>query len=389
MHTFRIQTLNSISAAGLERLPRERYEIASEIPRPDALLLRSFDMHGMNLPSSIKAVARAGVGVNNIPVEQLTRQGIPVFNAPGANANAVKELVLTGILMAARNVPPALHFVAGMASDDDEAEQQMEAKKKAFVGFELPGRTLGVIGLGAIGVQVASLAVQLGMQAAGFDTAISVMRAWQLSSAVRRAASVGDLLAQSDVVSVHVPFSETTQRLINADRLRVMRRGSMLLNFARAGVVDEVAVRAALDDGHLHAYVTDFPRRIFRDHPRVIAFPHIGASTGEAEENCARIVADQLRAFLEDGVIGNSVNFPDVEMPRTEGFRLAVVNANVPNMLGQISTTLANAGQNIIDMLNKSRGDIAYTLTDVEQPLSDAVLDELRAIDGVLNVRAV
>lgn len=386
---YRIQTLNSISVAGLERLPRDRYEVASEIPRADAILVRSFDMHGMALPDTLKAVARAGAGVNNIPLEKLTARGVPVFNAPGANANAVKELVLAGMLLAARQLAPALHFAAQLPADDRDAQALMEAGKKQFTGFELPGRTLGVIGLGAVGVKVANMAVQLGMRAVGFDPGISVARAWQLSSEVRQAASVGDLLAQSDVVSLHVPIAESTQRLINAERLKLMRRGATLLNFSRDGVIDEQAVRAALDDDHLHAYVTDFPRSAFRGHPRVIALPHIGASTAEAEENCARIVADQLRAFLEHGNIANSVNFPDVEMAAGEGYRLAIAHANVPNMLAQISATLGQAGENIIDMLNKSRGDVAYTLADVELPLAESVLASLRAIDGVLNVRVI
>ncbi len=386
---YRIQTLNPISLAGLERLPRDRYEIASEIPRPDAILLRSFDMHDMSLPDSLKAVARAGAGVNNIPVERLTARGVPVFNAPGANANAVKELVLAGMLLAARNIPQALQFAAGLPADDAAAEQLIEREKKRFVGSELPGRRLGVIGLGAIGVKVANMAVQLGMHATGFDPGISVARAWQLSSEVRQAASIGDLLAHSDIVTLHIPFSDSTERLINAERIALLPGGAILLNFSRAGVVDESAVRAALDSAHLRAYVTDFPRAIFHDHPRAIVLPHIGASTTEAEDNCARIVVDQLRAFLEHGSIANSVNFPDVEMANGAGHRVAITHANVPNMLAQISATLAEAGENILNMLNKSRGDIAFTLADVETPLTEAVLVRLRAIDGVLNVRAL
>ena len=389
MSCFRIQTLNSISPAGLDCLPRDRYEVASDLPRPDAMLLRSFDMRDLPLPETLKAVARAGVGVNNIPVAQLTRLGVPVFNAPGANANAVKELVLAGVLLASRGIPAALRFVDSLPADDGAAAELIEAQKKQFLGFELPGRTLGVIGLGAIGVRVANMAVQLGMRAVGYDPALSVQRAWELSAEVVKAGSIGELLAQADVVTVHVPFSDATQHLLNAERLREMRPGATLLNFSRDGVVDEQAVAAALDDARLHAYVTDFPRAVFRDQPRAVMLPHIGASTREAEDNSARDVVRKLRLFLEDGCIAGSVNFPEVEMPRTGGYRLALVNANVPNMLGQISTTLADAGHNILDMLNRSRGEIAYTLTDVDRPLDADILARLGAIDGVFNVRAV
>ena len=389
MTAFRIQTLNSISPAGLDCLPRDRYEVASDLPRPDAILLRSFDMRDMPLPETLKAVARAGVGVNNIPVSQLTRLGVPVFNAPGANANAVKELVLAGLLLASRNLPAALEFVRRLPADDGAAADLIEAEKKRFLGFELPGRTLGVVGLGAIGVRVANMAVQLGMRAVGHDSALSVHRAWELSADVVKASSLGELLSQSDVVTVHVPFSDATQHLLNAERLREMREGATLLNFSRDGVVDEQAVAAALAEARLHAYVTDFPRAIFRDQPRAVMLPHIGASTREAEDNSARAVVAQLRQFLEDGCVASSVNFPEVVMPRTGGHRLALVNANVPNMIGQISTTLAEAGLNILDMLNRSRGDIAYTLTDVDRLPDADVLARLGAIDGVFNVRSV
>lgn len=386
---YKILTLNNISVAGLERLPRDRYEIASEIQHPDAILLRSFKMHDMEIPPTLKAVGRAGAGVNNIPVDKLSKLGIPVFNAPGANANAVKELVLAGMLLAARNICQAWDFSRNQQGDDATINKAVEAGKKNFVGFELPGRTLGVIGLGAIGVKVCNAALALGMKVIGYDPDITVQRAWQLSSEVQQANSVDDLLNRSDFVTFHVPLIDATRHMINADRLKSMKKGVVLLNFARSGIIDDQAVVEALDSGKVYAYVCDFPSNLLKNHPRVITLPHLGASTAEAEENCAIMVADQVRDYLEDGTVLNSVNFPEVSMPRTEGFRLAVVNANVPNMLGQISTVLAEAGHNILDMLNKSRGELAYTLVDVETAMGDACLDRLRAIQGVLSVRTL
>ena len=386
---YKILTLNNISVAGLERLPRDRYEIASEIQHPDAILLRSFKMHDMEIPATLKAVGRAGAGVNNIPVDKLSKLGIPVFNAPGANANAVKELVLAGMLLAARNICQAWDFSRNQQGDDAAINKAVEAGKKNFVGFELPGRTLGVIGLGAIGVKVCNAALALGMKVIGYDPDITVQRAWQLSSEVQQANSVDDLLNRSDFVTFHVPLIDATRHMINADRLKSMKKGVVLMNFARSGIIDDQAVVEALDAGKVYAYVCDFPSNLLKNHPRVVTLPHLGASTVEAEENCAIMVADQVRDYLEDGTVLNSVNFPEVNMPRTEGFRLAVVNANVPNMLGQISTVLAEAGHNILDMLNKSRGELAYTLVDVETAMGEACLDRLRAIQGVLSVRTL
>jgi len=387
---FKILTLNEISVAGLERLPRDRYEVASEIQHPDAVLLRSHDMHSMAVPDTLRVIGRAGTGVNNIPVAEMTRRGIPVFNAPGANSNAVAEITLAGMLLAARNVCSAWDFVRSLQSEDDEAMRaEVEACKRRFVGFELPGRTVGIMGLGAIGVKVANAAIGLGMRVIGYDPEITVARAWQLSSDVQQAASVGDLLAHSDFVSVHVPLVDQTRHLLNADRIRRMRDGATLLNFSREGTVDHAAVLKALESGKLHAYVCDFPVRALARHPRVVALPHIGASTVEAEDNCAVMVAEQVREFLENGNIRNSVNFPTVVMPRVEGYRLAVVNANVPNMLGQISTALAEAGLNIRDMLNNSRGEVAYTLTDVDDPVPERAIETIAGIDGVLSVRAL
>ena len=386
---FKILTLNNISVAGLERLPRDKYEIASEMQHPDAILVRSAKMHDMELPASVRAVGRAGAGVNNIPVAKYSARGIPVFNAPGANANAVKELVIAGMLLACRNICQAWEFARNQQGDDAGINKQVEAGKKNYVGFELPGRTLGVIGLGAIGVQVCNAALALGMKVIGFDPDITVQRAWQLSSQVQQAANVDDLLARSDFVSFHVPLVDKTRHMINTERLRNMKTGVVLLNFAREGIIDDSAVCAALDSGKVYAYVCDFPANLIKNHPRIITLPHIGASTREAEENCAVMVADQVRDYLEHGNIHNAVNFPEVMMPRTEGQRLAVANANVPNMLGQISTALAQAGLNILDMLNKSRGDLAYTLVDVEGRIPATVVDKIAAIEGVLSVRIV
>lgn len=386
---FKILTFNNISVAGLERLARERYEVASEIQHPDAILLRSASLHDLQVPESLKAIGRAGAGVNNIPVPRMSESGIAVFNAPGANANAVKELVLAGLFLAARNITHAWAYARGLDGDAEAMERAMEQGKKRFVGFELPGRTLGVIGLGAIGVEVANAAISLGMRVIGYDPGMTVSRAWQLSSEVGQANSVGEVLRGADMVTLHVPFVPETMSLIDAERIALMREGVSLLNFSRGGIVDEEAVLSALERGAMHAYVCDFPSPRLRGLDNVIALPHIGASTKEAEDNCAVMVAEQLKDFLENGNVRHSVNFPDVSMPRNGGYRVAVVNRNVPNMLGQISTTLAAHDLNILDMLNKSRGDLAYTLLDAEQSVHDYVLAELEAIEGVLAVRAV
>ena len=387
---FRIQTYNSISPIGLERLPRERYEVSATVPQPDALLVRSADLHKVQIPASVKAIGRAGAGTNNIPVAAMSARGVPVFNAPGANANAVKELVLAGMLLAARNIAPALQFVRGLSGTDAELHKLVEDGKKNFVGIELPGRCLGVIGLGAIGVKVANAALELGMTVWGFDPAMTVQNAWQLNSGVRQALSVDDLLSRSQFVSVHVPLLDATRHLINADRLRLLKKPGVLLNFARAEIVDEGAVLGALESGGLMAYACDFPSERLQGHPKVIAMPHLGASTAEAEDNCAVMVADQLREFLEQGNVRNSVNFPEAVMALPPGKRrLAIVNANVPNMVGQITTALAQRQINIADLLNKSRGELAYTLVDVDQPIPDALVADIGAISGVLTTRVI
>jgi D-3-phosphoglycerate dehydrogenase / 2-oxoglutarate reductase len=387
--TYKILTLNNISVRGLERLPRDRYEVASEIGHPDAILVRSADVHSLEIPGSVLAVARAGAGTNNIPVAKLTQRGVPVFNAPGANANAVKELVLAGLFLAARNVCQAWDHVRSLQGDDHAVEEAVEKGKKKFVGYELPGRTLGVVGLGAIGVEVANAALGLRMHALGYDPQITVQRAWQLSSGVAQALSLDDLFARSDAVTVHVPLNDHTRGLVNAQRIALMPKGSVILNFARAQIVDEQAVLAGLDSGQLSAYVCDFPTNAIRSHPRVVALPHLGASTGEAEENCAVMVAETLRDFLENGNVRNSVNFPEAVLPRVGENRVAIANANVPNMVGQISTALAEAKLNIADLLNKSRGEVAYTLIDTDAPIPAPVLEKLRAIPGILSARLV
>jgi len=386
---YKIQTLNNISVAGLERLPRDAYEVASEMSTPDAILLRSFNMHSMELDANTKAIGRAGAGVNNIPVDKMSEKGVAVFNAPGANANAVKELVVAGMLLAARNVCQGWEFSRALEGADDEISKQVEAGKKNFGGFELPGRTLGVIGLGAIGILVANVALRLGMKVVGYDPDITVQSAWKLSSEVQKANSVDDLLSRVDFVTFHVPLVDATRNLINAERLKMMKDNVTILNFARNGIVDDEAVSAAIKEGKVNAYVCDFPSNLLKNHERVITLPHLGASTKEAEDNCAIMVAEQVKDYLENGNITNSVNFPEVYMPRTNGFRLGVVNSNVPNMVGQISTALADAGLNIIDMLNKSRGDIAYTVVDVDNDISDETIATVKAIDGVLSVRVM
>ena len=384
---YKILTLNNISVKGLQRLPRESYEVASEVSHPDAVLLRSYKMHDMDIPASVAAIGRAGAGVNNIPVDKMTQQGVPVFNAPGANANAVKELVLAGLLMASRNISGAMKFADGLEGTDAEISTAVESGKKNFVGSELPSKTLGVIGLGAIGLRVANAALSLGMKVVGYDPLISVQSAWKLSSGVEEAVSIDHLFSQCDAISVHVPLLDATRGLASAERLAMMPKGGVLINLARGGICDDEAVLAALDSGQLHSYVIDFPTGALLQHPKVISFPHLGASTAEAEENCAVMVADSVREFLEDGTVRNSVNFPEAFMPRNGGSRITIANANVPNMVGQISTILAESELNIADLLNKSRGDIAYTIIDLDDDISEATLESIRGIEGVLALR--
>ncbi len=384
---YKILTLNNIAVAGLRRLPRKQYEVASEITHPDAIILRSHDMHDMDIPESVVVVGRAGAGVNNIPIDKLSELGVPVFNAPGANSNAVKELAIAGLLIAARNICSAWDYVQELQDAGDQLDARIEAGKKQFVGFELPGRTLGVVGLGAVGVEVANAALALGMKVAGFDPQISVRRAWQLSSGVEQTETLDHLFKKSDAVSVHVPLVNETRGLVNRERLALMRQGGVLINFARGGIVDNKAVIQSLDSGHLRAYVCDFPTAELVAHPNATALPHLGASTVEAEENCAIMVAENVKDYLENGNIRHSVNFPEAIMPRADAWRITIANANVPNMVGQISTSLAEAGLNIEDLLNKSLGEVAYTVVDLDGPVPEKTLDELRQIDGVLALR--
>lgn len=384
---YRILTLNKISSQGLKRFPASAYQVGADITCPDAILVRSQGMHDMEIPDSVKAVARAGAGTNNVPIAMMSARGVPVFNAAGANANAVKELVVAGMLLAARNIVPALQFTAGLQGDDAVLHKLVEDGKKYFAGIELRGRTLGIIGLGAIGRLVADTALALGMRVYGYDPELTVDAAWSLSSQVKKANSVEELLKHSEFVTLHVPLLDATRNLINARRMQAMKAGSVLLNFARDAIVEEDAVLDGLASKQLRYYVCDFPTHRTQGNPGVISLPHLGASTEEAEENCAVMVVDQVREYLEHGNITNTVNFPSLVMPRESAFRLAVANANVPNMLGQISTTLAHAGINIHNMMNKSRGEMAYTLVDTDSALPAALIAQIAAIPGVLMVR--
>ena len=387
---FRVRTLNAISGKGLARFPDDRYEVGGSVEDPHALLLRSALLHDSAVPGSVLAVARAGAGTNNIPVTSLTERGIPVFNTPGANANAVKELVLASLFIASRHLIPAARFAHTLTGDDDAIARAVEAGKRKFVGFELPGRTLGVIGLGAIGVQVANASLGLGLKVIGYDPAISVEHAWHLSADVKRANSIEDVFRKADILTVHVPLIDSTRGLVSTQRIALMKDTAVLLNFARAEIVDTAAVVAALDEGKLGGYVCDFPSTAVHKHPRCISLPHLGASTKEAERNCAMMAVDSLRGFLEDGQVHNSVNFPEAVMVREPGtHRLIIVNRNVPNMVGQVSTIVARAGRNIENLLNRSRGELAVTLVDVVGEFDAEILGQLRAIDGVLSARAV
>lgn len=386
---YKIQTLNNISAVGLERLPTDKYSIADEVESPDAIILRSFKMHEMDIPASLKAVGRAGAGVNNIPLDKMSIAGIPVFNAPGANANAVKELVVASIFIAARNITEAVKYTEALEGEDAELSKLVEAGKKKYAGFEVPGRTIGVVGLGAIGRMVANTCIDLGMNVIGFDPGLTVDGAWQLSSAITRANSVEEMLGNVDFLTVHVPLIDATRDLINADNVGKLKSTAVVINLARGGITNDAAVCDALDAGKLGAYVTDFPNNRTKKTPQVIGLPHLGASTGEAEDNCAVMVAEQVRDYLENGNIKNSVNFPNVSMPRGTSYRLIVCNANVPNMVGQISTIMAEAGLNIHDMINQSRGDIAYTIVDLDTEIPQSVVDTIKQLDGVMIARSI
>ena len=387
---YKILTLNNISPVGLERLPKENYTVSDDEQNPDAILLRSFKMHDMEIPESLAAVGRAGAGVNNIPVDKMSAAGVPVFNAPGANANAVKELVVAGMLLACRSICQAWDYTVKLQEGSDaDLAKKVEAGKKKYSGFELPGRTLGVIGLGAIGVLVANAARQLGMNVVGFDPKITVQSAWKIASDIEQANTADEVFSKADFVTFHVPLMDATKNMLNAQRIANMKKGAVVLNFARGGIVDDAAVLEAINAGKIHAYITDFPTNALRGNDRVITLPHLGASTAEAEENCAMMVADQVRDYLENGNIRNSVNFPTVNMPRAGQQRLAVANANRPDMVSQISRVLGEGKVNIEHMTNESKGDVAYTLIDTDSKLDSTVVEKLQAIDGILSVRII
>lgn len=388
---YKILTLNQISVKGLERLPRERYEIASEFSQPDAILLRSHKLQADSIPPTVKAIARAGAGVNNIPVAHCTERGIPVFNSPGANANAVKELVLAAMTLGSRGILEGIAYVHTLADMKDPVAlaNLLEKEKKRFKGNELKGRTLGVIGLGAIGSMVANMGLKLGMEVIGYDPALSVDAAWRLPSEVKKSENLQSLLSRSDFVSLHLPVLDSTRGMINGELLKHARPGLCLLNFARQEIVDDRAVVEALEAGLIGRFITDFPTPELIGRPGVILMPHIGASTDEAEENCAIMAADQLMDFLENGNVRNSVNFPALQLERSASFRLAIVNRNVPRMLGTILSLLADTNLNVADMLNKSRSDIAYNLIDVDAKPDVELLDRIRSVEGVINVRLI
>ena len=386
---FDILTINRISKTGLSRFPADRYRIGEQAADPDAILVRSAPLHDREINGRLKAVGRAGAGVNNIPVARLSERGIPVFNTPGANANAVKELVVAGLVLGARHLARGWLFARDLPGSDEDIHQAIEAGKKDFAGFELTGRTLGVIGLGAIGRLVANAGVALGMKVVGADPGLTIEGAWQLSADVRRAQSLDDLLRASDFVTLHLPLSAATRHLISAERLAGLKPGVVLLNFSREGIVDDAALAAALERGHVGAYVTDFPSARTKNHPRVTALPHLGASTAEAEENSATMVVDEIREFLEHGNIRNAVNFPDVSVPRATPHRIVVANANVPAMLSQISDALGQAGLNIHDMVNMSKGELAYTVVDLDAPVPADVAARIGGIKGVLMTRVI
>ncbi len=386
---FKILTLNNISPIGLEKLPTSDYTVSDDESKPDAIILRSFKMHDMEIPSSLKAVGRAGAGVNNIPVEKLAGMGIPVFNAPGANANAVKELVISSLLIASRNLYDAIKYTEELKGRDEELSKAVEAGKKKYAGSELPGKTIGVVGLGAIGRMVANVCLDLGMNVVGFDPALTVDGAWQLSSDVKRIDSIDKMLPQVDFITVHVPLIDATKDMVNEKNIGLMKKTATILNLARGGIINDEAVCNALDAGKLHSYITDFPTNRTKDCEKVVNLPHLGASTAEAEDNCAIMVAQQLMDYLENGNIVNSVNFPNATLARGTEYRLTVANANVPNMVGQISTTMAEAGLNIQEMINQSRGEIAYTIVDVDSEIPTSVLEAISAIDGVMSARIV
>lgn len=385
---FKIQTLNKIAACGLDRLPRDNFESASEIVNPDGILVRSADMHKLDLPSSVLAIARAGAGVNNIPLPACTERGIVVFNTPGANANGVKEMVIAAMLLSSRRLFEGITWAQSLKGQDGIAEL-VEKGKSQFVGPEIQGKTLGVIGLGAIGVLVANAASALGMRVLGLDPFISVEAAWRLSHNVIKAPGMDTLVAEADYITIHVPLTADTKNLFNAERISRMKKGARILNFSRSGLVDNAAVKAALASGQLDGYVCDFPEEELLGVPKVLPIPHLGASTPESEDNCAIMAAEQLREYLERGNIRNSVNFPTCEMAPTGKTRITVANRNVPNVISSLTSQLGNIGLNIEDMLNKNRGEVAYNIIDVSGDVTPETIAQLRSVEGVIAVRVI
>lgn len=387
---FKILVLNNIADAGLKEFPKELYHVSNNVTHPDAILVRSFDLHDYPIPSSVKVIGRAGAGVNNIPLGKLTERGVPVLNTPGANANAVCELVLAGMLMASRQLPHALQYVKNLTCEEDELDSIIERDKKQFAGQEILGKTLGVVGLGSIGVKVANAAHALGMHVIGYDPEITINRAWELSANVNQAKRLEDLLRASDYITFHVPLIEETKGMVSDKELNMMKSSVVLLNFSRDGIIDHHALEKSLTSKKIFKYVSDFPHQSLREYEQVINLPHLGASTKEAEENCAMIVAKQIRHFLECGGIGSSVNFPMVDVsPQHALTRLAIVNQNIPNMVAKISSELGSAEFNIVSLINKSKHDIAYTLIDLDHDVSDKMLGILRGIEGVVQVRKI
>jgi len=383
----KIQVLNNISPLGLEKFPKETYDVSTSNNNPDAILVRSAKMHDMEIEKSLKAVGRAGAGVNNIPLQKMSDNGVVVFNTPGANANAVKELVISSMLLASRNICQGWSYVNSLPLDN--LKSTVEDGKKQYSGSELPGKTLGIVGLGAIGVEIANAASMLGMDVIGYDPSISKKNAWKISSDVEEALSLEELFSKSDFVSFHVPLVEATKNLLNAKRISLLPEGCVVINMSRDGIVDEEELVKSLDSGKIKYYVTDFPIDEKKNHDRVIALPHLGASTSEAEENCAMMIAKQIKDYLENGNIVNSVNFPDAKMPRAGMERLAITHRNIPNMVRQITKAIAEEEANIVDMLNKSKGEFAYTLIDIEEEISNSVIENIKKVEGILKVRAL
>ncbi|QQO10518.1 3-phosphoglycerate dehydrogenase family protein [Breznakiella homolactica] len=386
---FRIQTMNKISPEGLELFPRDKYEIASEIPNPDAILVRSASLHDTVLPDTVKAIARAGAGVNNIPISACSERGIAVFNTPGGNANAVKELAIAALLLSSRDIVGGINWNISIADKADEVPDLVEKEKSRFEGPELRGKTLGVVGLGAIGVMVANDAVALGMEVIGYDPYISVDAAWNLSRAVKRAETLESLLTKADYVSLHIPLTDDTKGLLDAEKIRIMKKGARIINLARGGLVNEADIITALEADKLLSYVTDFPTAELLACKKALCIPHLGASTPEAEDNCAVMAAKQLMDFLESGNVRNSVNFPRCRLEQRAPFRLLVANRNIPNMVGQITTLLAGADINIMDLINHHRDEYAYNIIDTEQPIPDPLMEQLGRVDGIIRVRTI